>query len=33
MRMTQAEYSAVACTIRERETPRGDLIGSEFSSE
>ena len=33
MRITQAEDRAVVCTIRERETPRGDLIGSEFSSE
>lgn len=32
MRITQAEDRAALCKIRERETPRGDRIGTEFSN-
>jgi hypothetical protein len=33
MRIAQAKAGAVVRTIRERETPRGDRIGTEFSNE
>jgi len=33
MRIAQAKAGAVVCTIRERETPHGDRIGTDFPNE